>query len=132
MTLGDAAQITVALIALGLALYAVRRDRADLRVRFADGAAGTFILSIVNVGLRPVRVERLVRKHGWIWRQEDDHTSWQRELAGVTTLPTIVEPAHEIFVAVGNEANYSGNHRWQRSHGRWELIDAAGKHYRVQ
>jgi hypothetical protein len=53
MTIGDAAQVAVALIALGVALYAIQRDRADLRVREGDTAAGTTYLRVVNVGIRP-------------------------------------------------------------------------------
>jgi len=54
------AGLFVALVATGAAIYAIRRDRADLRVTTSDAAAGNRWVTVVNVGLRPVRIERIL------------------------------------------------------------------------
>jgi hypothetical protein len=49
--------LVVAVMATWAAIVAIRRDRADLRITAEIGAAGHRHLTVVNVGLRPVRVE---------------------------------------------------------------------------
>ncbi len=124
MNVGDIAQLAIALIALAVAVYAVGRDRAVLRARWVDGAAGTVIVSIVNVGLRPVRVERLIRREGWLRAHDLDYSGWTMAL-DVTQLPAIVEPGHEVILPIANEEMYP-------SRGRWFLVDAAGRRHRIE
>ncbi len=73
-----AASLFVAVIALTTSIYAVRRDRATLRVGTAEGAAGTFYLMVANVGLRPARITHvLIRPHRWRpWEAPLELTSW--------------------------------------------------------
>lgn len=124
MNVGDVAQLAIALTALAAAIYAIRRDRPVLRARWASGAAGTVIVSIVNVGLRAVRVERLIRREGWIRPRDRDYSSWTSILA-VTPLPVIVEPGHEVIVPIANEDMYP-------TRGRWFLEDAAGRRHAIK
>ncbi len=125
VTIGDLAQLVLAITGLAVAIYAVRRDRAVLRSRFVDAAAGTLIVSIVNVGLRPVRIEQLVRREGWIHRRDRDYP-WSDAMEGVTTpLPVIVEAGHEIRVSIANSGFIPG-------HGRWCLVDAAGRRHTIE
>jgi hypothetical protein len=56
------ASLTVALVALAVSVLAIRRDRASLIVRQADAAAGNRYVTVVNVGLRSVRLVHVVTR----------------------------------------------------------------------
>ena len=56
----------VAIVAVVVGTNAIRRDAPALRLTMADAAAGSRYLRVVNVGLRPVRLERMkVRPNTW-------------------------------------------------------------------
>lgn len=82
------------------------------------------IVPIVNVGLRPVRVERLIRREGWIRHRDHDYSEWSSAL-NTTPLPVIVEPAQEVLMPIPNEEMYA-------TRGRWFLVDAAGGRHAIQ
>lgn len=127
MTITDAAQLAIALLALWVAVAAIRRDRPELLARFMGAAMGTVAVSVVNVGLRPVRVERVIRREGWVRRRDRDWTL-SPEAAAVTIfteLPTVMQPGDEIKVAIANVGFVPG-------HGGWQLVDAAGHRYGIR
>ena len=58
------ASLGVAVVALVTSVFAPRRDRGYLLIREGSWVAGTRILTVVNVGLRPVRIIGVVtRRH---------------------------------------------------------------------
>src|SRR5450759_3046183 len=94
------AGLFVALVATGAAIYAIRRERADLRVTTSDAAAGNRWVTVVNVGLRPVRIERiLVRRWRLVPRLGKVvalHASVVPAGGPEEPLPTVVQPAADV------------------------------------
>ena len=126
MTTADllgAACLAVALVAFAISVFAIRRDRACLIIREADGTAGSLYLRVVNVGLRPVRIVYVVtRAHRWrTWVRMTDLTEWCRIVGeGGLTLPLVLDPAAEVVVKFTNPANFGV------VSGGFAVIDAAG------
>jgi hypothetical protein len=115
MTVSDVlvvASLVVALVALAVSVLAIRRDRAFLIVREADRAAGTHYLTVVNVGLRAVRINRVVmrrrrwRPGGTLFDVSAAAHLHQREGGAdvMHELPFALEPAAEAVVAIPGPA----------------------------
>ena len=112
----------IALVALGVAVYAIQRDRANLRVRYLEPAAGSQYASVVNIGLRAVRLEELVLEGGLAPGAQ------RGPIVNKASLPVILEPGHEFLLQVPNAANYGRTGR----DARWVVVDASGRRYRVR
>jgi hypothetical protein len=127
------AGLFVALVATGAAIYAIRRDRADLRVTTSDAGAGNRWVTVVNVGLRPVRIERiLVRRWRLVPRLGKViaiGASVMRAGGQEEPLPTVIQPAAEVSL-----------HYWPAEYGEFvgphepDLLveDASGRRYAVR
>ncbi len=119
--------LAVALVALLVSAFTVWRDRGDLVVVEADAAAGSRYLTVVNVGLRSVRVTNIAtRRHRWwVWVTPTGLTGW----AGIVgpdcaaRLPVVVEPAAEVVLQIPNPANFG------LPEGPFAVIDASGRFY---
>lgn len=127
--------LIVAVVATWVSVTAIRRDRADLRVTSEDTAAGNRYLVVVNVGTRPVRIERLlVRRWRFVrWFGDTIPTpgsALPRLKAGAReeTLPTVIHPAAAMILHYG----VPGFSDWVRRY-KWEILveDAAGQRYGV-
>ena len=132
----------VALVAVAVSVYAIRRDAPALRITMADAAAGSRFLRIVNVGLRPVRVERMtVRPATWRRRWETPipvpHSVLGGHFRPLNTLgeeygragPVVVlQPGEDVLVQVGVMASQKA-----MAHGFAILVeDAAGREYGIR
>lgn len=130
------ASLVVACFATWAAVYSIRRDRAELRVTSTDAAAGNRYLIVVNVGLRPVRIEQLVvrtwRVAKWWSKLLPIHVLVADRLeAGMREreLPVVIPPAGEFVMHYG--AAEIGQLTGMAS---YELLleDAAGRHFSVK
>ena len=119
------ASLSVALVALVVTAFAVRRDRAYLVVREADAAAGSRYLRVVNVGLRPVRLVHVAtRPHRWwLWVTPTDLTGWAGIVGNheAASLPVVLNPAAEVVLQIPNPAMLG------RPDGPFVVIDASGR-----
>jgi hypothetical protein len=126
----------VAVVATWVSVTAIRRDRADLRVTAEDAAAGNRYLSVVNVGTRPVRIERLI-VHRWRFLRRlgdvSPTTGWAMAKSEAAVqedeLPTVIHPASAMILHYG----VHGFGDWVTGY-RWEILveDAAGRRYGVR
>lgn len=131
------ANLAVAVLGLFVAaiasVYAIRRDRADLRVTSEDAGAGNHWLIVANVGTRAVRIERLMVRR---WRFLRSFGS-MRPIQGFVLrshrkeehLPTAVHPAASVLLHyhMGEFADFV-------TRRNYEIVveDAAGRDYRVR
>src|SRR4051812_23336288 len=102
VTIVDAATLALATTGVVAAIYAIRRDRPNVVLRYHDVAMGTSFLSIVNAGLRSVRIVRVhCRPHRWRRGGELDLTA-SIYTADVETpapaLPVVLQPGEELIV----------------------------------
>jgi hypothetical protein len=102
------ASLAVALVALVVSAIAIRRDRAYLVVRATDAAAGSRFTTVVNVGLRPIRIVRVVtRPRRWtLWVTPTDLTDWSGIAGddGGARLPVVLDPGAEVVLWTPNPA----------------------------
>lgn len=124
--------LVVAVVATAAAIVAIRRDRADLRITAQAGAAGHHYLTIVNVGLRAVRVERLLVRRGRLsrWFGRLLRLDSASALSGTSerALPVVVQPASEAIL------HYSGHEYSEITDdpkAQMFIEDAAGRRYVV-
>jgi hypothetical protein len=125
--------LALALVATGAAIYAIRRDRPELRVTAIDAALANRYVTVVNVGLRPVRIERVLECR---WTSVPALGTSVVLGAGVVTpgggagtLPAVVQPAEAVSLLY-----------WPRDDGEFvrgyraylAVQDAAGRRYRVR
>lgn len=119
------AGLAVALVALVVSAFAIKRDRAYLIVREADAAAGSRYLTVVNVGLRPIRIVNVVtRPHRWLgWETSTDLTDWSAVVGdeGGARLPVVLEPAAEVVLQIPNPEMLG------LPDGPFAVIDASGR-----
>lgn len=128
-----AAGLIVAMAAMWAGVYAIRRDRADLRVTAQDAAAGDRYLIVVNVGMRPVRIERLLVRWWGITPRLSKTMSLQASVFNPgrpdEPLPTVVEAAAAVRL------HYAPAEYWEvvGQHRHDILVeDAAGRRYPIR
>lgn len=146
----DVAAVIIALASLCVALVAIGRDAPRLRIRASEPAAGSFYMTVVNVGLRAVRIERIGftdpsrspwGRSRWGLRDVDytipvwplagrrvDHIGTadsQRAQGDQMALPVILDPGYDVVVQCRNED------LWTRFGGSASLVveDAADNLY---
>lgn len=125
------ASLAVAVFATATAIYSIRRDRADLRATAADAGAGNRYITIVNVGIRPVRIERVLVQGWrlvWLFGSSRELRAFVIGTDGAERLPVVIAPAADVVI------NYGAEEYETFVHGRrGELVieDAAGRQYRV-
>ncbi len=128
-----AAGLFVALVATVSAIYAIRRDRADLRVTALDAGAGNRWVQVVNVGLRPVRIERMLVRRRWLvpWFGKATAIEALVMLAGdqEVPLPAVVQPAAEVSLHYwpAEYAEIVGDHE-----SDIVVEDASGRRYPIR
>ena len=115
--------LVVAFVTLIWVAYRARR-RVTLTARFVEAATGTLIVSIFNLGRRSVRIERIIRREGWVRRHDHDFSAWSGATDS-TPLPVTVMARHNVFVPIHNIAGYA-------SRGRWFLVDADGHRHAIR
>ena len=110
MSRGDAnliialASLFVAAVAMWAVIYAIRRDRGELRVTGTDAAAGNRYATVVNVGLRPIRIERMViLRPRWILPRPREmidlpSSAMNSQDYVESELPVVVEPAQDVIL----------------------------------
>jgi hypothetical protein len=128
--------LIVAVVATWVSLTAIRRDRADLRVTSEDAAVGNRYLTVVNVGTRPVRIERLLVRRWRLVRLVGGTIStpgWALPNleAGVQEeeLPAVIHPAASTILhyAVPEFSDWADGYKWEVL-----VEDAAGRRYGVR
>jgi len=135
-----------ALIAAVASVYAIRRDRASLRVWEDHAMAGQWSLTIVNVGLRPVRVISLfARRHRWgVWEQRLDCWFMVQQPDDDFVFPRVFEPGDQLLLlmfplpdpevwgtpeAQDAERKRQEGRRLPPGYRTWVLQDASGALY---
>ena len=119
--------LMISALAFGVALYSLRRDRAILRVRDSQGAAGTVFVAIDNVGLQPVRITRVIfaRHPRFPFHSAFDlseHAGYVRQDGANGDLPFVLQPNDEVLLHINN-------HILGRLDGRIGCEDAAGRQH---
>jgi hypothetical protein len=125
--------LLLAVVATAAAIYAIRRDRADLRVTAFEAALANRYVTVVNVGLRPVRIERVLEYRWSVVPLFGTAVSVNASVASVDAderpLPAIIQPADAVSL-----------HYWPRDDGDFVrerksyivVEDASGRRYPVR
>jgi hypothetical protein len=132
--LGQIALRVIALVSPMTSVYAIRRDRAKLRVHL-EAAGGLPGLFIVNIGLRAVRFEEIALERVTLlhWRHRWVVPSLRRRLIPVRAIvegdlrfikPFTQEPANELMIQTTRDDDLEPN-----SPCRLVVVDAAGNRY---
>jgi hypothetical protein len=120
--------LLISALAFAVAVYSLRRDRAILRVRDSSGAAGSLLVIIDNVGLRPVRITRVIqaRHPRFPLHSAYDLTEYAgAHRPGQSTdshFPLVLEPNDELTLQINN-------HLLARLPGRIGVEDAGGRQH---
>lgn len=94
----------MAVFATATAIYSIRRDRAGLRATAADAGAGNRYITIVNVGIRPVRIERVlvhVWRLAWFFGSSYELRAFVIGTDGAERLPVVIAPAADVVINYG-------------------------------
>jgi hypothetical protein len=119
-----AAGLAIALITLVVAIRSIQRRRAALRAGFIQSPTGAVIVAILNMGPKPVRIDKIIRREGWIRGRNHDFSAWSRSMDS-NPLPVIVAPQHQVLVPIHNVEMYA-------TRGRWFLVDANGGRHAIE